>query len=346
MSKERLSNFELLRIVSILLILTMHSLSQVQVSELSTFNVFLSHVVSSIGNIGVSCFVLISGYFGIKFKLQRFVQLAFLTTLYTVVVYLFQKGFVFNGGIVKAFLVVPLYENWFVSCYLLLTLFSPYLNDFVQKLSKIQYAKLLAVMIVCFCMLPTAFNTPWYTVIFGGGKCLPYVIFLYLMGRFLRLHLNLDVVRSKALFLFFIFQVLILVGNIGVEHLMHRPCKVLALDCSPLILGSAISVFYIFRSFFFHSKLVNWISSSVFAIYLLEGLRIWINNYIHIEEYADSNKLAIALLCLVTLTFVCALFIDKVRILLFGGLEQKLLNKLTHYVMSLKIYVFRKLEIK
>lgn len=166
------------------------------------------------------------------------------------------------------------------------------------------------------------------------------------MGRFLRLHLNLDVVRSKALFLFFIFQVLILVGNIGVEHLMHRPCKVLALDCSPLILGSAISVFYIFRSFFFHSKLVNWISSSVFAIYLLEGLRIWINNYIHIEEYADSNKLAIALLCLVTLTFVCALFIDKVRILLFGGLEQKLLNKLTHYVMSLKIYVFRKLEIK
>ena len=168
MSKERLSNFELLRIVSILLILTMHSLSQVQVSELSTFNVFLSHVVSSIGNIGVSCFVLISGYFGIKFKLQRFVQLAFLTTLYTVVVYLFQKGFVFNGGIVKAFLVVPLYENWFVSCYLLLTLFSPYLNDFVQKLSKIQYAKLLAVMIVCFCMLPTAFNTPWYTVIFGG----------------------------------------------------------------------------------------------------------------------------------------------------------------------------------
>ena len=200
-------------------------------------------------------------------------------------------------------------------------------------------------MIVCFCMLPTAFNTPWYTVIFGGGKCLPYVIFLYLMGRFLRLHLNLDVVRSKALFLFFIFQVLILVGNIGVEHLMHRPCKVLALDCSPLILGSAISVFYIFRSFFFHSKLVNWISSSVFAIYLLEGLRIWINNYIHIEEYADSNKLAIALLCLVTLTFVCALFIDKVRILLFGGFEQKLLNKLSHYAIIMKFYIFKKFEI-
>ena len=168
MIKERLSNFELLRIVCILLILIMHSISQVQVSELSTFNVYLSHIVSSIGNIGVSCFLLISGYFGIKFKLQRFIQLAFLTTLYTVVVYLFQNGFVVDRGIVTALLVVPLYDSWFVSCSLLLTLLAPYLNDFVQNLSKIQYAKLLVIMIVCFSILPTAFNTTWYTILFGG----------------------------------------------------------------------------------------------------------------------------------------------------------------------------------
>ena len=345
MIKERQSNFELLRIVCILLILTMHSISQVQVSELSTFNVYLSHIVSSIGNIGVSCFLLISGYFGIKFKLQRFVQLAFLTTLYAVVVYLFQKGFVVDRGIVKALLVVPLYDNWFVSCYLLLTLFAPYLNDFVQNLSKIQYAKLLVIMIICFSILPTAFNTPWYTILFGGGKCLPYVIFLYLMGRFLRLHMNIDVVRSKTLFSFFVFQALILVGNISMEHLMHKPCKVLALDCSPLILGSAISMFYLFRSFCFHSKLINSISVSVLAVFLLDGLRTWTNNYIHIEEFAGSNNLVIALLCLVTVTFVLALIIDKVRILLLGGVEQKMLNKLSHYAIIMKFYIFKKFEI-
>ena len=345
MIKERLSNFELLRIVSILLILIMHSISQVQVSELSTFNLYLSHIVSSIGNIGVSCFLLISGYFGIKFKLARFIQLAFLTTLYAVVVYLFQKGFVVDGGIVKALLGIPLYDNWFVSCYLLLTLFAPYLNDFVQSLSKKQYVKLLVIMIICFCILPTAFNTPWYTILYGGGKCLPYVIFLYLMGRFLRLHMNIDVVRSKALFAFFVFQALILVGNISMEHLMHKPCKVLALDCSPLILGSAISMFYLFRSFCFQSKLINSISSSVLAIFLLDGLRLWSNNYIHIEEFADSTNLIIALLCLVSVTFVLALIIDKVRILMFGGFEQRLLNKLSRYAMSLKFYIFKKLEI-
>lgn len=165
------------------------------------------------------------------------------------------------------------------------------------------------------------------------------------MGRFLRLHMNIDVVRSKTLFSFFVFQALILVGNISMEHLMHKPCKVLALDCSPLILGSAISMFYLFRSFRFHSKLINSISASVLAVFLLDGLRTWTNNYIHIEKFAGSNNLVIALLCLVTVTFVLALIIDKVRILLLGGVEQRMLNKLSHYAIIMKIYIFKKVEI-
>lgn len=172
MKKERLSNFELLRIVCILLILTMHSMSQVNTSELSTANVYLSHVVSSVGNIGVSCFLLISGYFGVRFKLQRFVQLVVLTTFYTVFVYLFQNGFMIDKGILKAVLVVPLYDNWFITCYLLLMLFAPYLNMFIHGLSKTQYVKMLAIGIVFFSILPTALNTPWYTILFGGVNVL------------------------------------------------------------------------------------------------------------------------------------------------------------------------------
>ena len=126
---------------------------------------------------------------------------------------------------------------------------------------------------------------------------------------------------------------------------MHKPCKVLALDCSPLILGSAISMFYLFRSFCFHSKLINSISVSVLAVFLLDGLRTWTNNYIHIEEFAGSNNLVIALLCLVTVTFVLALIIDKVRILLLGGVEQKMLNKLSHYAIIMNFYIFKKFEI-
>ena len=81
------------------------------------------------------------------------------------------------------------------------------------------------------------------------------------------------------------------------------------------------------------------------AVFLLDGLRTWTNNYIHIEEFADSTNLMIALLCLVTVTFVLALIIDKVRILLLGGVEQKMLNKLSHYAIIMKFYIFKKFEI-
>lgn len=67
----------------------MHSMALVETSKLSSLNNVLSHIVSAVGNVEVSCFVLISGYFGIKFKIYRFVQLVILTTFYTVLVLFF-----------------------------------------------------------------------------------------------------------------------------------------------------------------------------------------------------------------------------------------------------------------
>ena len=67
MSETRSSNFECLRILAIILILIMHSYAQANCKE-NLFNLFVGYVISAIGNIGVSCFVLLSGYFGVKFR--------------------------------------------------------------------------------------------------------------------------------------------------------------------------------------------------------------------------------------------------------------------------------------
>ena len=172
------------------------------------------------------------------------------------------------------------------------------------------------------------------------------MIFLYMVGRFLRLHADINIKRSKILLAFCLFQTLILVGNIGMEHLLHKPCRVLALDCSPFILGSAICVFYMFKTFCLYSKTINNISSSVLAVFLLDGLRQWMNNYIHIEKYATSYGLAIALLALVFLTFVFSVIIDKVRILLLGKVENRLLDYSSNKILRLKNFTLRKIENK
>lgn len=113
MNKTRTSNFEALRILAISLILLMHVCSHIPKTEMSTGNLFICQLINAIGNIGVTCFVLISGYFGIKFKIYRFIQFILLTTFYTLIVYIAHNGFTLRLDILNALLVVPLYKKLF-----------------------------------------------------------------------------------------------------------------------------------------------------------------------------------------------------------------------------------------
>ena len=68
MSKDRSSNFELLRLLCIFGILMMHTFGGIDTS-VSFFNTEIHVLVNSVFNMGVTCFILLSGYFGIHFVL-------------------------------------------------------------------------------------------------------------------------------------------------------------------------------------------------------------------------------------------------------------------------------------
>ena len=344
MNNKRLSNIELLRILCIVLILSMHSIALVETSTLNSLNIVLLHMVSAVGNIGVSCFVLISGYFGIKFRMYRFVQLVILTTFYTVLVHLFLNGITIDAGLIKSILVVPLYNNWFIACYLLLMLFSPFLNLLAQQMSTHQFLNCLIVGFLAFSVLPTGLNTPWYTVVTGGGKCLIYMIYLYMVGRFLRLHADSYFDRKKTFGVFALLQMLIILGNIVVEIIAHKPCRILSLDCSPLILGSAVCAFYYFKSLHFHSQIINRISVSILAVYLLDGMRIWVNKLIQIHLHANDAFLFVYLFALVSATFCIAIIIDNIRIILLGKLESKTIGIIADGLTKGQKYVENKIK--
>ena len=69
MGKEnRHSSLELLRLLSIIGFVGMHSLAPIYTN---THFLILSAAENSIFNIGVTCFILISGYFGIRFSIRK-----------------------------------------------------------------------------------------------------------------------------------------------------------------------------------------------------------------------------------------------------------------------------------
>ena len=188
-TKKRNSSIELLRILCIFGILLMHTYSVRDSNNSTLLNDSIGMLIGTICNTGVSCFVLISGFYGLNFKKRRFVEIIILTTVYSLIVSLIGNGF--SGyHIFKALLAIPFYNtHWFISCYLVLMVLSPYIEVVIQGIDKIQYAKLLIFLFIVLSVIPIFLNVGYDSAIINRyGKNLSYFIFLYLIGRYIQFY--------------------------------------------------------------------------------------------------------------------------------------------------------------
>ena len=121
MSKDRSSNFELLRLLCIFGILMMHTFGGIDTS-VSFFNTEIHVLVNSVFNMGVTCFILLSGYFGIRFDFKKLIRLDLMIIFFTI----FGTIAVGNLGIkalIKSCIPVISRYYWFISCYFFLCFF-------------------------------------------------------------------------------------------------------------------------------------------------------------------------------------------------------------------------------
>ena len=84
MKHERSSNFELLRLLCIFGILVMHTFAGIDTAA-SPGNMLANVFANSLFNTGVTCFILLSGYFGIRFDLKKLIGLDLMVIFFTVV---------------------------------------------------------------------------------------------------------------------------------------------------------------------------------------------------------------------------------------------------------------------
>lgn len=147
-------------------------------------------------------------------------------------------------------------------------MFSPYLNEFVDSSSQRQFEKLLSALCLLFVLLPTVL----YFHPLESGKNVLNLVFVYLLGGYLRRFKVEDRVPDGLLSLIFIssFIVIFLLDSIlsSLTGSIHIP---FARDCSAFVLLEAVSIFLIFKKHHFCSGLINNVSGHVFAVYLFEG---------------------------------------------------------------------------
>ena len=177
MKKERNSSIEMLRILAMLGIVIMHTNGAVMEHGSGTGFAW-TQIENGIFNAGVSIFVLISGYFGIRRSTQKLIELESTVILYAVLSALvgcyFGKASILS--IIKAFIPVSTNCYWFISCYILLMIFSPYIKRAIDSMSELQHRQLLLIMSAVFLVAPTVI---YYSVLGGGQECYKYASFVF-----------------------------------------------------------------------------------------------------------------------------------------------------------------------
>ncbi|MBQ2199582.1 MAG: acyltransferase family protein, partial [Bacteroidaceae bacterium] len=335
---ERQSNMELLRLVAMMMILVMHmdygafglpTAEGVEQAPMTTFGrIFVEHLCL----VAVNVYVLISGWFGIRPKMKSFVRLMLQVAMYSIIItgaFLLLGKTTFKIGYVTDMLIIGK-QYWFVVSYLLLYLVSPILNTFVEHSSKREFQWMLLVF------FGFQFVYSWIFGLeeFAGGYSALSFMGLYLLARYVKIYENdnerrrtkdnnqdnhPDGIASRftlhasrftfsqllALYLFiaaitalFVFLAYGWKGN----SFGDACAGIFAHYNSPFIVVSSLVVLLMFSKLEFQSKVINYLSSSAFAVYLIHAHPLLWDEYLNLFPpiYAKyPNLLGVLLMMLV-----------------------------------------------
>lgn len=344
MKRERNSSIELLRVLAIFGIVVMHTNAAVM-KDCYGINQIWTQIENGVFNAGVSVFVLISGFYGIKRNKNKLIILWTTVVFYSVISAMI--GYILMGESVKSMItaVIPISTNryWFISCYIILMLFAPYINRVIESISQLQFTRLLVLMSVAFLLSPTVL---YYSVL-GGGKNIVNMLLLYFLGAYIHKY-NLHNLANKKVLLriFFVITTLNILLNLAVSMATgigqaHIP---FARDCSVFVVVEAVAIMLLFVKTTLHSEIVNIVASHVFAIYLFESaLRNIIKKMIfdytiyEQESYWFIINIIVALCIMVScilIDFAVQKFLEPLRNLLLRIIG-KLQPKVTNYLLIL-----------
>lgn len=318
----RSSNIELLRIVLILMVITLHYFNGhiggfFAQKDVPFANELLAHFLESACIIAVNVFILITGYFScnkFEISLSKPIKLYALMVFYGGILAglaygLHMRNFDFSLQTLKD-LMSGIFYRWFVVYYCILYVLIPFLNKLVHALKQKELLQLLGINALLFYVISTF--SPWPTMPDGGYGIINFVN-LYLVGAYLRLY------RPSPLSKFYSFAI-------------YALCVILTMICSFTRFGGwtystifnligAIAVFEFFRALSVKSnRAINQLASYTFDVYILNSnlfleLPLF-RGLFHSDHYYHSPYILVN--CMVTVVgiyLICVLIAFARRVL-------------------------------
>lgn len=364
MIKKRNSSIELLRILSMFLIVIHHYAVHGTLPCYSSFNPSISaslrinlflHVL---GRLGVVIFVMIGAYFLCEktFNFKRPVNLALNTMLYSFGIYFILKYF-FHYGIPKSYTWKDLWfpfplpsGYWFVSSYILMLFFMPMFNLVIKNFNRKQLLLLIEGLFVVWSLLPTAMqffkSKPDIAINDFGYTTFSAFTLAYFMSAYVKKYKGkfLSNPYKSGCSALVILLVFILLSVLSTNSKLYFSIQLFYVSYNPLIMIEALLIFSFFKEKYFVNYFVNYFAQSMFGVYLIHEnsfLRpiIWeklisSNKYAHYPWLYLGNSLLYSLL-----VFIICIFLDIIiRRLLFSRLINYLTLKISNLFQNLVIH--------
>ncbi len=277
MGKVRQSNIELLRIVSMFLVLVVHA--DFAALGIPSSNDLISAptesltrlFVESMSIVCVNVFILISGWFGIRHNIKGFCNFIFQCLFFLIGIY--TVGLAFGTaklslpGILGCFALLP--NNWFIKAYIGLYILSPIINIYIECAEERQYRHLL----IAFFTFQTIYGCSGAAVFFEGGYSTISFMGLYLLARYVNIyrHRIFDLPKKWYIGGYFalslilaIFASLCIRMDISQIHIWKLYSYI-----NPMVIIASLCLILYFNKLEFTNRFVNRIAASAFAVFLL-----------------------------------------------------------------------------
>ena len=314
---SRQSNIEILRIVAMLLIV-LHHLGIYGLKDGGIIIQFLD----SITIIGVNIFLLISGFFSIKLRWSSLLNLFFLCLFFNLL-HVFLDSILFDivhtpGDYIKAFMAFSHPGGWFMNVYFCLVLFSPLLNLAFKQMDQ----KLDVLILVCLSVINVYLGFFLHNDVNNSGYNLSQFIYIYYLGHLIHKYFKtLCEIKKKYFILLYLVSsfITLILSYFGMKYWNFHYYN------SPFVIISAVCVFSWFARLEIRNiKFVNDVAKSMLAVYLFSnrgGVATLIYKLSR-SIYTFSNEILVILgfIALLFGIFVCAIVIDRFRILICSPL--------------------------
>ena len=321
---------ELLRIFSMVLVLVSHASytslnSPTQIDIFTSLDsVFFRALSESLSEVCVNAFILISGWYGIKVRSIRFTELIFQVLFFSIFIYAMMRilGMTRSMDINEwiELLLIKHRGYWFVKAYIILYLFAPVMNIFVDNVSR----KQLKTFLIAFFVVQVIYGFYHYGGWYAGGYSPLSFMGLYLLARYMRLYPNRYMQFNKQidLTIYLVISVFTAVCSLALTYNFDKGGTVLFLYSSPLVILSSVLFFLFFTKLSFYNRVVNWVAASCFAVYLVHNSPYIFHPYYTdvIKHWFDTEMTFHFLLYtigLMAVFFVFSILFDKVRVMVW-----------------------------